>query len=59
MYRLVFDATHSIMFNVGCSKMPTSTMYHYLNTREYKLVYNQLSRWNKSTGKVLRGLVAR
>lgn len=55
----VFDATVSITFNVGCSKMKNSTMYHYLNTGEYQQACNELPRWNKSAGKILPGLVIR
>lgn len=55
----VFDATVSITFNVGCTKMQSSTMYRYLNTGQYEQACNELPRWNKSSGKVLRGLVVR
>lgn len=55
----VFDATVSITFNVGCSKMKSSTMFKYLNTGEYEKACNELPRWNKSAGKVLNGLVIR
>ncbi|WP_392559337.1 lysozyme [Orbus mooreae] len=55
----VFDATVSLTFNVGCSKMQTSTMYRYLNVGEYVKACNELPRWNKSVGKVLNGLVIR
>jgi len=55
----VFDATVSISFNVGCSKMKSSTMYRYLNVAQYKNACNEFPRWNKSNGKVLNGLVAR
>ncbi|WP_392552908.1 lysozyme [Orbus wheelerorum] len=55
----VFDATVSITFNVGCSKMKSSTMYQYLNTGNYQAACNELPRWNKANGKVLNGLVTR
>ncbi|RKS87315.1 lysozyme [Orbus hercynius] len=55
----VFDATVSITFNVGCSKMKTSTMYRYLNNGTYPSACDELPRWNKSAGKVLNGLVIR
>ena len=55
----VFDAVTSITFNVGCTKMRTSTMYKYLNTGEYKAACNEFSKWNKAGGKVLNGLVTR
>lgn len=55
----VFDATVSITFNVGCSKMKSSSIFKYLNTSEYEKACNELPRWNKAGGKVLRGLVVR
>lgn len=55
----VFDATVSITFNVGCTKMQSSTMYRYLNAGSYVKACNELPRWNKSGGKVLNGLVVR
>ncbi|WP_392560681.1 glycoside hydrolase family protein [Orbus mooreae] len=55
----VFDAAVSITFNVGCSKMKTSTMYRYLNLGEYERACNELPRWNKSAGNVLNSLVIR
>jgi len=55
----VFEATVSITFNVGCSKMKSSTMYRYLNSGNYQAACNELPRWNKANGKVLKGLVVR
>lgn len=55
----VFDAVTSITFNVGCTKMRTSTMYKHLNTGDYKLACNEFPRWNKAGGKVLNGLMIR
>lgn len=55
----VFDASVSITFNVGCSKMKASTMFKYLNSGNYKAACNELPKWNKSGGKVLNGLVKR
>ena len=55
----VFDATVSITFNVGCSKMKSSTMFKHLNTGNYRAACNELPRWNKSGGVVLNGLVNR
>lgn len=57
--RSVFDAVTSITFNVGCTKMRTSTMYKHLNTGDYKSACNEFPKWNKAGGKVLNGLVAR
>lgn len=55
----VFDATTSIVFNVGCTKMKESTMFRYLNNGNYKAACNELPRWNKAGGQVLKGLVIR
>lgn len=55
----VFDAVTSITFNVGCTKMRTSTMYKHLNNGDYKAACNEFPRWNKAGGKVLNGLVIR
>jgi len=55
----IFDAAVSLTFNVGCSKMKSSTMYRYLNLVEYKNACHEFPRWNKSNGKVLKGLVTR
>ena len=55
----VFDAVTSITFNVGCTKMRTSTMYKYLNTGDYKSACNEFPKWNKAGGKVLNGLIKR
>ncbi|OCG39740.1 lysozyme [Gilliamella sp. Bif1-4] len=55
----VFDSVTSITFNVGCTKMRTSTMYKHLNNGDYKAACNEFPRWNKAGGKVLNGLVIR
>ena len=55
----VFDATVSITFNVGCTKMRTSTMFKHLNNGNYRAACNEFTRWNKSGGVVLNGLVKR
>lgn len=55
----VFDSVTSITFNVGCSKMRTSTMFKYLNNGNYRAACNELPRWNKAGGVVLNGLVIR
>ena len=55
----VFDASVSITFNVGCSKMRTSTMFKHLNNGNYRSACNEFPRWNKAGGVVLNGLVIR
>lgn len=55
----VFDASVSITFNVGCSKMRASTMFKHLNNGNYRAACNEFPRWNKAGGVVLNGLVIR
>ena len=55
----VFDAATSITFNVGCGAMRKSTMFKYLNAGKYVQACNELSRWTRSGGRVLPGLVSR
>ena len=55
----IFDASVSITFNVGCSKMRTSTMFKHLNNGNYRSACNEFPRWNKAGGVVLNGLVNR
>lgn len=55
----VFDAAVSITFNVGCSKMKTSTLFTYLNENQYENACHEFPKWNKSSGKVLTGLIMR
>ncbi|OOH89525.1 glycoside hydrolase [Pasteurellaceae bacterium 15-036681] len=54
-----FEATTSIVFNVGCSKMRYSTMFKYLRAGQYSLACNEFSKWVYSGGKKLRGLEIR
>lgn len=55
----VFDAVVSITFNVGCTKMRSSTMYRYLNANELLQACNEFPRWKYEGGVVLNGLVKR
>lgn len=54
-----FDALVSFAYNVGGDQFAKSTLVRLLNDGMYDEVPHQLSRWNKSNGKVLRALVRR
>ena len=55
----VFDASVSITFNIGCSKMRTSAIFRHLNNGNYRAACNEFPRRNKAGGVVLNGLVIR
>lgn len=54
-----FDALVSFTFNCGVGAFRTSTLLKKLNKKDYNGASNEFSRWNKSNGKVLKGLVRR
>lgn len=54
-----FDALVSFAFNVGMGAFTLSTMNQLLNQGKYKDAADQLLRWNKVKGKVVRGLTER
>lgn len=54
-----FNALVSFTYNVGIGALQNSTLLKVLNEREYLEAADQLLRWNKSGGKVTRGLVRR
>lgn len=54
-----FDALVSFVYNVGLNNLRTSTLLKKLNAGLYKEAAEQFPRWNKSGGKVLRGLTIR
>lgn len=55
----MFDALVSFAYNVGIEAFEGSTLLRLLNRRDYAGAAGQFQRWNKSNGKVLRGLVDR
>lgn len=55
----VFDGIGSYIFNTGCTKFRSSTMYQNLLAQDYVAACNQLPRWVYGGGKVLPGLVTR
>lgn len=54
-----FDALVSFAFNVGCGALRRSTLRSVLNAGDYEGAADQLLRWNRGGGRVLRGLVRR
>ncbi len=49
----------SFIYNIGYIKFKTSTLLRKLNNKEYTEACNQLLRWDKAGGKVLKGLTLR
>ena len=54
-----FDALVSFAYNIGGDRFANSTLVRVLNEGKYNEVPYQLTRWNKSNGKVLKALVRR
>lgn len=54
-----FDALVSFVYNLGPTNFANSTLLTQLNAGNYKLVPDQIRRWNKANGKVMAGLVRR
>ncbi|WP_373766376.1 lysozyme [Glaesserella sp.] len=55
----VFEATTSIVFNVGCNKAKQSTLFKRLNAGQYKQACDEFTKWVYAGGKKLRGLEIR
>lgn len=54
-----FDAMVSFTWNLGCGNFRTSTLLRKHNAKDYDGASNEFLRWNKSGGKILRGLTRR
>lgn len=54
-----FDALTSFTFNVGVTAAGNSTLYSYVNARNWLGVCGEFPKWNKQEGAVLPGLIAR
>ena len=54
-----FDALVSFTYNVGLAAFKTSTLRQKLNAGDYKGAAKEFPRWNKSSGRVLNGLIRR
>ena len=54
-----FSALVSLAYNIGCSKLSTSSLLHRLNAHDYKGAAEQFLVWDKQNKRVLPGLVKR
>ena len=54
-----FDALVAWTYNLGPTNLKTSTLRKVLNKGAYDDVAEQIKRWNKANGKVLKGVVRR
>ena len=52
-----YDALVSFTFNVGCNAFLNSTLLKKMRNNDYDA--NEILRWNKSNGKVIKGLTER
>ncbi len=54
-----FDALVCFAFNVGMTALIRSTLWKKLRNHDYQGASNELLRWNKADGHVLKGLTRR
>lgn len=54
-----FDALVSFSFNLGLGSLKSSTLLKKLNAKDYQGAANEILRWNRAGGKVLKGLTRR
>lgn len=54
-----FDALVAWVYNLGPTNLKSSTLLKELNAGNYEEAPNQIKRWNKAGGEVLKGLVRR
>ena len=54
-----FDAYVSLAYNIGSNAFCKSTLVKKLNSGDYDGACEQIKRWNRSGGKVMKGLVKR
>lgn len=54
-----YIALVDFVFNIGISRVKSSTMLKYLNQGKYDLAASQIKRWTYCNGEVLPGLVSR
>ena len=57
--QLQYDALASFVFNVGATAFRKSTLLKKLNASDYAGAADELLRWDKQKGKVLKGLTRR
>ena len=54
-----FDALVSFAYNVGLGNFQSSTLLKKVNLKDFDGASMEFARWNKSGGKVLKGLITR
>lgn len=54
-----FDALVSFSFNLGLGNLKSSTLLRKLNSLDYIGAANEIPRWDKAGGKILKGLTRR
>lgn len=59
LYQHEYDAYISLSYNIGGGAFCGSTLVRKLNASDYVGACEEILRWNKAGGKVLRGLVIR
>lgn len=59
LYQHEFDAYVSLTYNIGSSNFCNSTLVKLLNQGQYVQACDQILRWDKAGGRVLRGLTLR
>jgi lysozyme len=55
----MFDALVSFVYNVGTSNFEKSTLLKCINKGQFDLASAEFEKWNKSQGKILKGLIRR
>ena len=59
LHQYQYDALVSWTYNLGPTKLKSSTMLRVLNEGNYEEVPTQMKRWDKAGGQVLAGLTKR
>lgn len=59
LHQYEYDAYLSLSYNIGSGAFCSSTLVKLLNQQDYKGACDQILRWNRAGGKVIRGLVIR
>lgn len=54
-----FDALVSFAYNVGLTALQNSTLLEMVNNKRFDQALAQFARWNKSGGRVMKGLIRR
>jgi lysozyme len=59
LHQYEYDAYLSLSYNIGSGAFCRSTLVRLLNEGKYEQACDQILRWNKAGGKVVRGLAIR